>query len=76
VQTSVGGILGIGLGLAMDNALPVIAETIWDARIPAKVHFESITWSLTTAVAVGLIFGIYPSRRAALMDPIEALRHV
>ena len=76
VQTSVGGILGIGLGLAMVYALPFIAETFWDARIPAKVHFESITWSLTTAVAVGLIFGIYPSRRAALMDPIEALRHV
>jgi len=76
VQTSVGGILGIGLGLAMVYVLPFIAETFWDARIPAKVHFESITWSLTTAVAVGLIFGIYPSRRAALMDPIEALRHV
>ncbi|MCY2942432.1 MAG: ABC transporter permease, partial [Planctomycetota bacterium] len=50
VQTSVGGILGIGLGLAMVYVLPFIAETFWDARIPAKVHFESITWSLTTAV--------------------------
>jgi putative ABC transport system permease protein len=28
-----------------------------------------------TSVATGIMFGVYPARRAALMNPIEALRH-
>jgi putative ABC transport system permease protein len=37
------------------------------------------TWSVMVAfgisVGVGVLFGLYPARRAAKMDPIEALRH-
>lgn len=36
-------------------------------------------WSIIAAfgisVGVGVLFGLYPARRAAMMDPIEALRH-
>lgn len=76
VQTSVGGILGIAMGLGLVYFLPWVSESFLDLRMPAKVHVESIAWSFATAVGVGMIFGIYPSRRAAMMDPIEALRHV
>jgi putative ABC transport system permease protein len=35
----------------------------------------SILLAFSISVGIGIIFGIYPARRAALMDPIEALRH-
>jgi putative ABC transport system permease protein len=35
----------------------------------------SVVLSLVISLGVGLIFGVYPARRAAYMNPIDALRH-
>ena len=52
-------------------ALPEVVRTMVPIIVP---------WSLPLAfgisVAIGIIFGLYPAKRAALMNPIEALRHV
>jgi putative ABC transport system permease protein len=75
VQTSLGGMLGIIVGLLIVFAVPWISEQVWNVHLPAKVHVPAIFLSLLVAVSVGVIFGLYPARRAALLDPIEALRH-
>ena len=55
-----------------------IALSMWallrNENLPAKVHVPSIFLSLIVAISVGVLFGWYPARRAALLDPIEALR--
>jgi putative ABC transport system permease protein len=64
----IGGLLGVVLGYF---ASKVIANS---AGIPSIVSGWSILLSAGVAIAVGLIFGIFPARKAAQQDPIKALR--
>jgi putative ABC transport system permease protein len=75
VQTSVGGLLGVILGLGVVFLVPKMALVVWESVVPVKIHVESIFLSLEVAIFVGVLFGWYPAHRAAMLDPIEALRH-
>ena len=75
VQTTIGGLIGVGLGMMMIYAIPVIAQFAFEAKMPAQLNEMSIFLSLAVAVGVGVVFGWYPAYRASMLDPIEALRH-
>jgi putative ABC transport system permease protein len=70
VLSGVGGLLGITVGVLIPQ---IIIYFIPDQR--AIVTGFSVVLSFSISVAIGILFGIYPAQRAALMDPIEALRH-
>lgn len=70
VLSGVGGILGVTLGIAIPQ---IIVAFVPDQK--AFVTPSSVILAFSISVAVGILFGLYPARRAALMDPIEALRH-
>ncbi|MDU2064079.1 MAG: ABC transporter permease [Sporomusaceae bacterium] len=65
----VGGLIGILLGILA--ALAISAS----GALHTVISPVSILVSFGFSVAVGLFFGIYPARKAALLDPIEALRY-
>ncbi len=65
----IGGIVGIALGLLLAEAVARIAE------IPTIVSLWSVGLAFGVSVAIGLLFGIFPARRAARLDPITALRN-
>ena len=65
----IGGILGILLGIIMTFAISKYAE--WDTT----VTFISIVVSFIVSVSVGLISGFLPAKKAANMNPIEALHY-
>jgi putative ABC transport system permease protein len=65
----IGGIIGIVLGVASSQAISQFAE--WRTQIPA----QSIAIAFGFAAAVGVFFGFYPARKAARLDPIDALRY-
>jgi putative ABC transport system permease protein len=70
VLAGVGGLLGVLVGFTIPQ---VIIYFIPDQK--AVVTGASVMLAFSISVAIGILFGIYPARRAAMMDPIEALRH-
>ena len=64
----VGGIVGIALGTLFSTIISALTP------VPSAVETWSVVLGVVITAAVGLIFGYYPARRAAMLDPIEALR--
>jgi putative ABC transport system permease protein len=64
-----GGALGVALGVATAAALSKFAG--WQTAVTA----DALLLAFGFAAGVGLLFGLWPARRAAALDPIEALRH-
>jgi putative ABC transport system permease protein len=65
----IGGLMGIALGGGGAWALSTFLG--WNVYIAP----EAVLLAVLFSIGVGLIFGIWPARRAAQLDPIEALRH-
>jgi len=67
--SSVGGIIGIVCGIGASKILSIYAH--W----PTLISISSIAIAFLFSAAVGVFFGFYPARKAAALDPIEALRY-
>src|SRR5438105_3622766 len=69
VLSLTGGLFGILLGVAVSLAIPKMLG--W----PTLISMMAIVGSVIFSGAVGIFFGYYPARKAAALDPIEALRY-
>ncbi|PYK45604.1 MAG: multidrug ABC transporter substrate-binding protein [Verrucomicrobia bacterium] len=67
--SSVGGIIGIAFGIGASKILSIYAS--W----PTLISLTSIMVAFLFSAGVGVFFGFYPARKAAALDPIEALRY-
>jgi putative ABC transport system permease protein len=65
----VGGLIGIALGIGASQLLSSLAN--WNTAVSPAAVAMAVVFSLT----VGLFFGIWPARRAASLNPIDALRY-
>ncbi len=88
VLTGIGGLAGILVGLLCEPAYRTVLEmmeklspNLYESLPPSMQNMTPVMvpWALPLvfgiAVLTGLVFGLYPARKAAQMDPVEALRH-
>ncbi len=72
--TFIGGLIGTAIGIMLAFLIARIVQGFLGAYVFA-ISFPAVIIALLTAAGVGLTFGIYPARRAASLDPIDALRY-
>ena len=68
--TFLGGMLGVTLAVGTSKLIMLLIPSI-----PASVPMWAVTSGITVSVGVGLVFGVWPARKAARLDPIECLRY-
>ncbi len=69
VMSVLGGVLGIGIGFS--GSLLLASFTGWSTEVSPETTLIAIVFS----AAVGIFFGFYPARKAAALNPIDALRY-
>jgi putative ABC transport system permease protein len=68
--TFFGGLLGVLLAVSVSSLLILLMPSL-----PAQIPLWAVIAGLGVSTAIGLIFGVWPARKAANLDPIEALRY-
>jgi len=68
--TFLGGILGVVLAVGISRIIMLLVPAL-----PASIPTWAVVSGLTVSVGVGLLFGVWPARKASRLDPIECLRY-
>ena len=71
VEAVVLSLLGGGAGVVMSIVIAIVVERF--VGFPMHVDPKAIALAFGTSTAIGLVFGFFPARRAARLDPIHAL---
>lgn len=75
ILTGIGGIVGILLGTVLSFVISLVISNVFGLAWSFTFPVNAALLGIAISTAVGLIFGLYPARKASYMSPIDALRH-
>ena len=73
--TVFGGIIGLIIGASFSFIISLVLSKVLNTDWSFVLPLEAVILAVGVAAIVGIVFGIYPARKAARLSPIEALRH-
>ncbi len=73
--SALGGVIGIGVGYLLSSIASSIIMTLMDTEISVVPSTTAVIGAFSVSVAIGIIFGYLPAKKAAKLNPIDALRY-
>ena len=73
--SAIAGLIGIGLGYGLSAIATTIIQPMLGAELAVSPTFSSALMAFSISAAIGIIFGFLPARKAAALNPIDALRN-
>ncbi len=73
--SAMGGLVGIGFGYLLSALATVILKSALDPNLAVVPSFSSILMAFGISAAIGILFGYLPAKKAARLNPIDALRY-
>src|ERR1041384_4977983 len=68
--TFIGGVIGVILAVGVSKLIGLLLPSL-----PAAIPLWAVITGLAVSVFIGLVFGVWPARKASRLDPIECLRY-
>ena len=75
LTSTIGGTIGIVIGYLLSSAATVVISSMFAAQLIVTPSIGSVIMAFSVSAGIGILFGYLPARKAAFLNPIDALRY-